>query len=277
MKQDDGSKSQNGIQSLERAFSILETIAHKSDGISLSQLAREVDLHSSTVFNLVKTMMSLGYVRRIENDKRYRIGGAVFHLAAAAFDEVELVGIADPFLRELAQSTGEACYLAVRESDDAVIVAKNEGAGPFRIADRVGGSRPGYCTALGKVVLASLKDEQLDRYIDTHEFVARTENTITDPKRLLLEIEEIRRKGVAFDDSEFRDELRCIASPVRNFTDQVVAAIGISGPSWHLSLQALQNQAEIVKDIAGQLSAALGAASVASREEADALAAAGDG
>jgi DNA-binding IclR family transcriptional regulator len=254
----DGSKEQTGIQSLVRAFSILEAIARNPEGVSLSQLGRDVRLHNSTVFHLVKTMMSLGYVRQAETDKRYRIGGSLFHLAAAALDEVELVGIADRHLRELALRTGETCHLAVREGEEIIIVAKCEGAGAFRIADRVGGSRPGYCTALGKVLLATLSPAQLDRYFASRELIAYTPNTVTDPSRLRHEIEEIKRSGVAFDDAEFRSELRCIAMPVRDYTRQVVAAIGMSGPIWRLSLQALQSKAPAVKEVAQRLSSELG-------------------
>lgn len=251
-------KAQSGIQSLARAFSLLETIARNPAGISLTKLSSQVGLHNSTVFHLVRTMVTLGYVRQAEDSKRYRIGGPLFYLAAAALEEVELVGLVDPYVRELAIDTGETCHFAVQDGRQIVIVAKSEGVGVFRLSDRVGGTRPGYCTALGKVFLAALKPTELENYIHTQEFKAYTPNTITDPARLRKEIEKICAAGLAFDDTEYHAELRCVAVPVHDFTQQVIGAIGISGPVWRISLQSLRSRANAVAAAARRLSAELG-------------------
>src|SRR5262245_1575546 len=84
-------KRSGGVQSLARAFSILEEVARSRDGINLADLSRKVGLHNSTTFHLVKTMVSLGYIRQIKDDKRYRIGRPLFALAANALDEIEMV------------------------------------------------------------------------------------------------------------------------------------------------------------------------------------------
>lgn len=247
-----------GVQSIGRAFAILEEIARNRAGIGLAELSKRVGLHSSTTFHLVKTMVSLGYLRQLKESKRYRIGRPLFALAASALDEMEMVSMATPVLDDLARETGESSHFAARMSDAVVVMARTPGPGAFQLTDRVGVIRPAYCTALGKVILAALRPDQLDRYIERIELEPLTAKTITDPQRLRREIEEVRRTGIAFDDGEFDEEVRCAAMPVRDFSGQVVGAIGISAPVWRLSLRALQSHARILAAAARRLSGGFG-------------------
>jgi DNA-binding IclR family transcriptional regulator len=254
----EGGKERSGVQSLQRAFAILEEIARNRDGISLADLSRRVGLHNSTTFHLVKTMVSLGYIRQLRDSKRYRIGRPLFALAASALDEVEIVSLATPILEDLSIATGESGHLAVRSGENVVILARTAGAGAFQMTDRVGVVRPAHCTALGKVLLAALSEAQFDRFLRNADLQPFTPKTIVDPERLRQEIGEVRRNGIAFDDGEFSAEARCVAVPVRDFTGQVAGAIGISAPMWRLSIQSLQEKTQQVRDAAARLSAELG-------------------
>jgi IclR family transcriptional regulator, KDG regulon repressor len=250
-------KERVGVQSLERAFGLLEAIAHARQGIGLAELSKKVGLHNSTTFHLVKTMVALGYIRQ-DRDKRYRIGRSLFALAAGALDEVELVSLAIPVLEDLTEATGESGHFAVRSGDSVVVIAKTSGSGAFQLTNRVGITRPAHGTALGKVLLAALTEGQLDRFLENHELTALTPKTITDPELLRQEIREVARTGVAYDDGEFNAEVRCVAMPVHDFTGQVAGALGISGPIWRLSIAVLQKQTELVRAAARRLSATLG-------------------
>jgi DNA-binding IclR family transcriptional regulator len=202
-------------------------------------------------------MVALGYIRQ-DRDKRYRVGRALFALAAGALDEVELVSLAIPVLEDLTEATGESGHFAVRSGDAIVVIAKTSGSGAFQLTNRVGVTRPAHATALGKVLLAALTEGQLDRFLANHELAALTPKTITDPELLRREIREVARTGVAYDDGEFNAEVRCVAVPVHDFTGQVVGALGISGPIWRLSIAVLQKQTELVRAAARRLSATLG-------------------
>jgi IclR family transcriptional regulator, KDG regulon repressor len=254
----EGGRERGGIQSLERAFGILEEVARNRDGIGLAELSKRVGLHSSTTFHLVKTMVSLGYLEQIRESKRYRIGRHLFALASGALDEIELVSLATPILERLTRETGECSHFAVRSGDNVVVLAKTVGSGMFQIADQVGVMRPAHCTALGKVLLAAFSPEQLDRYLDSHELRPFTAKTIVERDALRREIETVRRNGIGFDDGEFDAEARCVAVPVYDFTGRVAGAIGVSGPIWRLSIRALQEKAEQVRRAAVELSRELG-------------------
>jgi DNA-binding IclR family transcriptional regulator len=248
-----------GVQSLGRAFAILEEVARHREGIGLADLSRRVGLHNSTAFHLAKTMVALGYIRQEKDTKRYRIGRPLFALAASALDEVEMVNVATPVLEHLARETGESSHFAVRMGDAVVVIARTSGPGAFQLTDRVGVVRPAHCTALGKVILAALPPEQLDGLLARVALKPFTEKSITDVPVLLREIAEVRRTGVGFDDGEFNLEVRCVAVPVQDFTGRTIGALGISGPIWRLSLQALQTRTKVVQDAAGRLSRAFGA------------------
>jgi DNA-binding IclR family transcriptional regulator len=143
--------------------------------------------------------------------------------------------------------------------DAIVVIARTSGPGAFQLAERVGVVRPAHCTALGKVVLAALQPGQLERFLARADLKPSTENSITEIPALLAEIEEVRRTGIAYDDGEFNPEVRCVAVPVKDFTGQVVGALGISGPIWRLSMQAVKSRAKAIQAAADRLSREFGA------------------
>ena len=251
-------RARGGVQSIGRGFAILEEIARNRDGIGLAELSKRVGLHNSTTFHLVKTMVSLGYVRQLKDSKRYRVGRPLFALAASALDEVEMMSLATPVLEDLSRETGEAAHFSVRMGDAVVVLARTGGQGAFQLTDRVGVVRPAHCTALGKIMLAALSAEQFERYLARAELKALTGKSITAREQLTREIIEVRRLGMAFDDGEFDSELRCVAVPVRDFSGHVTGAIGISGPVWRLSIEGLQKRARTVRAAADRLSAEFG-------------------
>src|SRR5579862_4187581 len=181
-------KQRGGVQSLARAFGIMEEVARSRDGISLAELSKRVGLHNSTTFHLVKTLVSLGYVRQIKDSKRYRIGRPLFALAASALDEIEMVSLATPVLEDLSRETGESGHFAVRMGDSVVVIARTAAPGAFQLTERVGVVRPAHCTALGKIILASLRPDQLTRFLERVELTPSTKKSITDPNMLLREI-----------------------------------------------------------------------------------------
>jgi DNA-binding IclR family transcriptional regulator len=254
----DPGKERGGVQSIERAFAIAEEVARNREGIGLAELSKRVGLHNSTTFHLVKTMVQLGYVSQLADSRKYRIGRRMFTLAAGALDEIELVSVATPILEKLTSATGEYSHFAIRSGEQIVVVAKTAGTGIFQMVDRTGAVRPAHATALGKVLLSALSPSQLERYLETCELRKFTAKTIVEKDALVREIEEVRRKGLAFDDGEFDPEARCVAVPVRDFTGRVAGAIGMSGPMWRLSLQALQEKSKYVREAAVELSAELG-------------------
>jgi IclR family transcriptional regulator, KDG regulon repressor len=251
-------RQRSGVQSIARAFAILEEVARAREGIGLAELSKRVGLHNSTAFHLIKTMVSLGYIRQIKDGKRYRIGRPLFALASSALDEIEMISLATPVLEGLSQKTGESAHFAVRMGDAIVVIAKTAGLGAFQLAERVGVVRPAHCTALGKILLAAMEPSQLDRFFERNKLTRVTGKTITKAAVLRTELDKVRKSGVAFDDGEFNPEVRCLAMAVRDFTGQIMGAIGVSGAVWRLSMEALESLSPTVDAAATELSSGFG-------------------
>jgi IclR family transcriptional regulator, KDG regulon repressor len=251
-------KERGGIQSLERAFAILEEVARNRDGINLTDLSKVVGLHNSTTFHLVKTMAQLGYISQVRDSKRYRIGSKIFTLAAGALEENTFLAIATPVLETLTAESGEAAHFAIRSGNEIVVIARTAGSGLLQMVDRGGGQRPAHATALGKVLLAALNDAQIRQFLGDGPLRSFTAKTIVERDTLLRQIDEVRRTGIGYDDGEFDEEVRCVAVPVYDFSGRIAGAVGISGAVWRLSLQSLQAKAEQVREAARLISAQLG-------------------
>jgi IclR family KDG regulon transcriptional repressor len=251
-------KVRGGIQSLERAFAILEEVARNREGINLADLSKAVGLHNSTTFHLAKTMAQLGYISHVRDSKRYRIGAKLFTLAAGALEENSFLALATPMLETLTGDTGEAAHFAIRSGNDIVVIVRTAGSGLLQLVDRTGAQRPAHATALGKVLISALNDAQIRQFLGKQPLRRFTAKTIVERDALLREIEEVRKKGIAYDDGEFDAEVRCVAVPVFDFSGRVAGAIGISGAVWRLSLQLLQSKSQQVREAAKLLSMQLG-------------------
>ena len=246
------------IQSLQRGLGILEIIAKKQFGVTTAEVSREIGLHTSTTFHLLRTLTSLGYLAQDEITKQYHVGSKIFHLAASVSNEVQLLKMAQPFLVDMAKQTGETSHLAIFERGEVIVVGKIDGGSPVGVTDRVGYPRPAHCTAIGKVLLASLSEAELKAFLNTIELRPMTPRTITAIPNLEQELERVGAQGYAVDDEEFAQGLRCLAAPVRNYTGNVVAAIGISGPVWRVSLERIAQLTEFVKAAGHRMSQQLG-------------------
>lgn len=247
-----------GVQSIVRAFAILELVARAPNGISLSELSRAVRLHSSTTFNLVRTMSRLGYLHQSGDDKRYRIGRPLFSLAANAIDDLLLVDMAKAVMEDMSRASGETGTFAVWSGGQVVAMARSSGAGAFQLADRVGGVRPAHATATGKVLLAALPPEQFEDYVAGATLARFTATTIVDARRLRAEVRKAKSAGMAIDHAEFHDDVCCIAVPVKDFSGKTVGALGLSAPLWRMGDDILPARAAMLRDAAQRLSAELG-------------------
>ena len=246
------------IQSLQRGFRILEVVTHSEKGVAVGEIARETGLHVSTTFHLLRTLVALGYVSQDDGSRRYRLGPKVFQLGAAAWSENHLAEIAGPLLVEMARRTGETSHLAVRHRDEIITISKIDGSSPVQLAERVGSPRPAHCTAIGKILLAWLPDAERKAFLLQTRLEPRTPKTITSVPQLEQELMNVRTQGYAFDDEEFTQGIRCIASPVRNFSGRVTAALGISAPVWRVSLDRVAELTSVVMTTGAVLSQQLG-------------------
>lgn len=257
-KSDANKREAGGIQSIERAISIVDLVARHPDGISLAELSSELELNNTTVFHLVKTLDKLDIVAQVAETKRYRIGSHLFALAAGALNDSTLLALATPILEQLSTDTGEAANLTVRSHHEIIVIASTAAAGMLQLSGGTGTTRPAHATATGKALLSAMPQFDLDQLLDARPLDALTPSTITNRKALAKELREIRKTGIAYDRGEFDADVTCAAVLVSDFAGRYVGAIGISGPVWRMTPKLLQQKAKYLRNAAAQLSAQLG-------------------
>src|SRR5690349_12414362 len=193
---DAGGRSRSGVQSLDRAFAILEIMADAGGVIGLSQLAAEAKLPLATIHRLVRTLVDLGYVRQ-EPSRQYSLGPRLVRLGDISSGL--LTRWATPYLQKVVDALGESTNLAILDGDQIMYVAQAPGSHSMRMFTEVGRRAQAHCTAVGKAMLAQLPAEKVDGILRRSGMPATTEHTITDRAQFARELALIRERGYALD------------------------------------------------------------------------------
>lgn len=216
-------------QSVTRAFTILEHLA-KADGMKdLAAISKDLNMNKSTVYRFLSSMAEQGYVHQDEESGRYALGAKVTWLASKFLEGVEVRHLAHSVLKELSLKTNETVHLGLLDGFEVVYIDKVDGNGAIRMASRIGGRMPIHCTALGKAIFASHPEDQWRDYVLEGRLIPRTSQTLTEPELFYEEIYKVRQLGYAIDDCENEDGIRCIAAPIRDYSEKVYAALSVSG------------------------------------------------
>lgn len=223
------SRNPGGVQSVERAFYLLELLAENGD-LSLTELSTAIELPAPTAHRFLKTLASLGYVRQLPN-RRYSLGLRLARLAGRV--DMQFGTIAKPHLDALAREIGESANLAVLEGDMVVYVAQSPSRHQMRMFTEVGHRAHTHSTGVGKAILAQLPEDQLMRIIQRAGLPAATDRTITDPDKLRSELNRIRRTGYATDNGEQENGVFCYAVVVPDLP--ISMAISVSGPAFRVT------------------------------------------
>ncbi|WP_195277072.1 IclR family transcriptional regulator [Anaerotruncus rubiinfantis] len=224
-------ENQSPVQSLDRAFDLIERLSLNPDGMLLMELSTASGLHKSTVHRLLSALISLGYVRKDESSNRYRLTLKLFELSGRVVDNIDVLEIAKPHIEQLRNHTQEAIHLVVREGADIVYIHKAESKqSSIRMFSRIGMRRPMYCTAVGKSIMATMTDDEVIRIWEKSDVKPYTEHTIVDLGSLFRELDTIRRCGYALDNEENELGVRCIGAAILDYTGRGRAALSISAP-----------------------------------------------
>jgi IclR family transcriptional regulator, acetate operon repressor len=248
------SASTGGVQSVRRAFELLELLAEHGP-IGLSGLAAESGLPLTTIHRLVGTLVGLGYVRE-ESPKQYVLGPRMIHLGERSTRS--LASWATPHLTALVDDLGETANLATLDGDEIVYVAQAPSRHSMRMFTEVGRRVRPHCTAVGKALLAQLADDQVEAVVRRSGLPLLTPNTITDPDRLFTEIATVRRQGYAVDNGEQEVGVRCVAVALPGTPARI--AISVSGPAARVTPDLVRRAVPALNRTAAALAADLAGA-----------------
>jgi IclR family KDG regulon transcriptional repressor len=226
-------KSNYIIQSVAHALDVLEEFRGETDELGVTELSKKLKLHKNNVFRILATLQSRNYIEQNKTNDNYRLGVKCLELGQTFIHQRGLLKQAKGILHELAGSTGETSYISFLRGNEVVYLDAVEGTSTVRVVSRVGLHMPLYATAAGKVLVAFESDEELARRFQG-ELRRFTKNTKGSLEELRKDLECVREHGYATDLEEFEEGLRCLASPIRDYTRKVVGAISVSGPAHRL-------------------------------------------
>jgi IclR family transcriptional regulator, acetate operon repressor len=251
-----------GVQSIARAFDLLEIMADLGGIVSLSQLASRSGLPVPTIHRLIRTLLDLGYVRQ-EPSREYALGPRLVRLGESAS---RLLGSwAKPYLQHVVDAIGESANLAMLDGNQVVYTAQVPGRHSMRMFTEVGRRAGVHCTAVGKAMLSALPAERAAEILRQSGLPPQTEHTLTTFAAMDHELNEIRLRGYAIDDEEQEIGVRCVAVALPG--DPTRAAISISGPSTRMTESLIDTAVPMLTEAAVALADELDLAGHAARSK----------
>ena len=256
-------KANYTIQSVSHALDILESFTRTEDELGVTELSKRLALHKNNVFRLLATLEHRGYIEQNRSTENYRLGPKTLQIGAIFIEQRECRRQARPILENLMTASGETAVVAVLRGNKVIYMDSVETNKTVRAISRIGAMLPAHCTAVGKMQLAFLPVQELERLYPDSELPSLTERSIRTRDILINELKKTSERGYAIEHEEADIDVRSIAVPAKDFSKNVVAAVGIVAPTHRLSDERLEKGGiiDMVREAGTALSAKLGFAS----------------
>jgi DNA-binding IclR family transcriptional regulator len=240
-----------------RSLAVMEFVANSERSVSLTEIMQAVKLPKPTVFRILNTLEEAGILLREPEAKRYVPGERLTVLAGNVLLNSPWRSARRAILEELVERLGETCNLTVPNGHHVMYLERVEAHWPLRINFHAGSKVPLYASASGKLFLAHAAKRVRDRLLTSAPLIAQTRHTLTSLSALETEFAKIRRLGYAVDNEEYLAGICCVAVPVVNDQDKVVAGVSVHGPSTRMNLANLDEILPALRDAAEQVSQTL--------------------
>lgn len=253
MTEVNGAKTRaGGVQSIERAFGLLEAMADAGGMMGLSQLATTSGLPLPTIHRLVRTLVDLGYLRQ-EPSRQYVLGPRLIRLGESSSHMLSIW--ARPHLSRLVDELGESANLAMLDGDQIVYVAQVQSRHSMRMFTEVGRRVMPHCTAVGKAILAHQPEQQVRELLQRTGMQKHTDNTLTDPDEFTRQLRKAAEDGFAMDEGEQEMGVRCVAVAVPDAPAKL--AMSVSGPAGRMTEEVVERAVPLLQRAGEALSADL--------------------
>jgi DNA-binding IclR family transcriptional regulator len=246
------------IRALDRGLDILEAFSLSNPELSIGDIAARTGLPKPTIVRLLSVLTGRSYVERVVGAERYRLGVRTLEIGSVYLQSTSMEAEARPVMMRLAEKTGQTANLGILDNDQVVHIEVVPPDRPVRFWASIGKREDAYVSGLGKILLASLPLDARNRYLQrprTHVTV----NTIVEANELAQELDRTASRGYAIDNEESSHGVVCIAAPIWDRTNRVVAAVSISGAKAEFQdAETMSAFIQYVKNAAAQISARLG-------------------
>jgi DNA-binding IclR family transcriptional regulator len=219
------------IQSLDRGLTILQAVALSKQPVTMDELAKLLEIDRSSAFRLAQTLRRRGFLSSPAGHKDFILGPSMWTLSNQYDWGNMLVKVAHKELKLLASEINETAHLAIRLGKNALFIDSANATHVIAVAGQTGELVPLYCTAHGKALLADADERELRSHFGQKPLPKFTATTITNVRDLAEDCRGIKSRGFARDEAEYREDMRCIAAPIRAQNGFIVGSIGISAPS----------------------------------------------
>ncbi len=246
------------MKSLQRVFRIVDLLRDRRE-IRLQEIADSLRLQKSTAYRLTTELCAEGYLHKSPETKTYTLGMKFVDISSTIIDNMDIRALAKPGIRNLNGVTQETVHLAVLVDRQVIYVDKEESPRAVRMYSQIGKVAPLYCTGVGKAVLAFQPPEMVEDLLARVRFSRYTPNTIVDRQALARELAVIRKRGFALDNEEHEPNVGCIAAPLWDHSQRVIASISITAVLHrYVRIERLLEYKELLVDTCDEISRKLG-------------------
>jgi DNA-binding IclR family transcriptional regulator len=246
------------IQSVYRALSLLSFFNRHRPRLGITELSRMMNLPKGTVHGFVRTLSKMGYLQQDPSTRKYGLGLKIYELGAILADSLEINEKAAGPVRRLVNRTRLTSRIAVWDGDSILLTLNIDSRYHDSFVKQIGPRIPAYSSGAGKAFLAFLEPSELRTYFDRTDLIAHTPNTITQKKKLLRELEEIRRRGFSEDREESTPGIACIGAPIFGREGRLEAAISLSGDPERILGEQQKILVDLLLKTAREISRAMG-------------------
>lgn len=242
------------VSSVKRAMDILMLFNGSDTGLTLKDISARIDLHKSSILRTLATLASSGILEKDLPTGTYRLGLLVLELAGTVLERYDFRQQARPYLEDLAEKTGEIIHLSILDGGEIIYLDKHGEAQPLTVATKIWGRHPSHCSAMGKVLLSGLSQEEMMKALGPGPYRKMTANTITESSVLQKVLECVREDGYALDDEEAFPGIRCVAAPIKGPVGEILAAISATVPIQRMNEERTLEICGLLKSAAEEIS-----------------------
>jgi DNA-binding IclR family transcriptional regulator len=242
-------------QSVEKTLQIIEVLAGEREPLRLAEISKRVEMPASTVLRMINTLVEHGYAYQDAQSLRYGLTLRFAQIGHMISAQLRIRDVVHPYLTELSRVTGESTCLAIEEDMEVIYIDVVDGGdGMLKIMQRIGKRAPMHSTGVGKLMLTKYSTEKLNQLAEAKGLSVLTPHTLTSIQDLMRELNIVQKQGYAMDDEECVLGARCVAAPIYDFENRIVAAISVSGPVSRITRKRVSELAPMVIEAANKVS-----------------------
>ncbi|GAB2538983.1 IclR family transcriptional regulator [Gracilibacillus alcaliphilus] len=245
------------IQSVDRALKILDLFNEQNSEMKITEISRKLDLNKSTAHSLLKTLKMHNYIKQDPDSGKYSLGLKLLERGQFMLNSMDIREIARKYLIDLSVTTGQTTHLVILEGLYGVYIDKVEGESAV-VYSRIGKRVPIHSSAVGKSLVAFRPQEEIEELLQNYAFFEQTDNTIIDKQVYVEELAKVRTQGYSIDNEENEPGIYCIAVPIFDHANKVVAAISISTTKQTVTPTLKQEIINTLKQTSSAISKVLG-------------------